>query len=1243
MVRPGAPLRVHVDDRDDSPLSSLSRTLDSLEARLAKLPAANKARRAPELMSEAPVARAPRAKRPAALSDAVSEIVMRRQMLDGMAARPVAAPRREAPISPSLLHKLEDLAVQADDLHRQDGNYRAMAEVAAEIQRLREEMKVDGGRVSFEKGFAEMREAFARLRRMMENEEGAAAIGHELDAASASLARLTEAGADRSVLNTLRSELEEIRHLVRHLPPQSAATGPERLERLESRYVAQAEESLVAKAELKGELERLRESLRSLAREDQIQAVERRWDAFEERYGSLPDENDISRMIRSELGDMRAKLETMADQADPMKAVEERWEALEQRLGSHEVEASIRQLSERMGQIEEKLGALPGALDLSPVEERIRTLAASIETLSQRSEEADLENFQAIEERLDEISRAIVATVPMAPIERIEARIAALTGRVDELAGDGRVELLSARIVELSERVEELAKGSAEAGLAERIEILSERFDAAIAELEPQRVDLAAIEQRIGMLAERFELAIIEIETPTVDTRAIEDRLGALTAKLEENAAEPRFDAGILRSLEAQIERLSENVTRVGTMQEDFEADFEQRLQIMEQKLEEHREVLIEAARDVADETARRMQAFGEDRQAEHVMKLSESLRSLESLSRESDGRSNQVFDAVHKTLLKIVDRLEQIEQEIASDRKSEPADASIGRVESTRLAMAPEPVASLSPAINLAERAKEALAAVRSAPQNEMPEPALDGSDVIEREEMNRPLEPGSGTPDIGALLARVRAAQRSRAEGIERPEAEAEARAAARDAAKAASEEVERLGLAEAGREGRGGLRGLLSRRRKAIITGVVAVIVALSALPMGKAMLGDGENGIDLAGLTVDVPATIAGQPASTPAPVETTADLPPASPDMASAVPVETVPVPEASAPFADAPVAEAPEPPASIAQPPVEAAPAAAAVAADPAPSVPTDAYSALRGKLPASALTLPAVPDGIGPAALTDAARAGDPRAAFEIGLRLMEGRGGSPRPDAALDWFAQGALKGFAPAQYSLGTLYEKGNGIARDGQAARDWYTLAAEGGNVRAMHNLAVLYATGIDGRSQPDVAGRWFVEAAEHGMRDSQYNLGILYARGSGVSRDLVQSYKWFSVVADSGDSDAAAKRDEIAKSLSAEDLAKATAATKGFTPTPRIEAANTVDTPAEWQDRSDQTSSIDMTKAVRNIQTILGRLGYDAGAPDGRIGEKTKLAIAAFQKDNGMSASGEIDGPLIRALLQRKNG
>ena len=61
----------------------------------------------------------------------------------------------------------------------------------------------------------------------------------------------------------------------------------------------------------------------------------------------------------------------------------------------------------------------------------------------------------------------------------------------------------------------------------------------------------------------------------------------------------------------------------------------------------------------------------------------------------------------------------------------------------------------------------------------------------------------------------------------------------------------------------------------------------------------------------------------------------------------------------------------------------------------------------------------------------------------------------------------------------------------------------------------------------------------------------------------------------------------------------------------------------------------------MKKAIENVQAALNKNGYEAGNPDGVMGGKTKAAVVQFQKDNGMSPTGEIDEALVRTLLARK--
>ena len=202
-----------------------------------------------------------------------------------------------------------------------------------------------------------------------------------------------------------------------------------------------------------------------------------------------------------------------------------------------------------------------------------------------------------------------------------------------------------------------------------------------------------------------------------------------------------------------------------------------------------------------------------------------------------------------------------------------------------------------------------------------------------------------------------------------------------------------------------------------------------------------------------------------------------------------------------------------------------------------------------------------------------------------------------------------------------------------------AQELYEKAAKQGNASAMHNLAVLYAMGAGGAADNDRAARWFIEAAELGVKDSQYNLGILAAKGAGMPQSLEESYKWFELVARAGDRDAAAKRDEVAKAMRPEQIEKARQAAELWKARTLLPEVNVADIPEEWTEAEAQTASVDVAKAVRNIQAILGKNGYDAGPADGVMGEKTRSAIKAFQADNGMQADGEVDDELVKALLE----
>ena len=303
------------------------------------------------------------------------------------------------------------------------------------------------------------------------------------------------------------------------------------------------------------------------------------------------------------------------------------------------------------------------------------------------------------------------------------------------------------------------------------------------------------------------------------------------------------------------------------------------------------------------------------------------------------------------------------------------------------------------------------------------------------------------------------------------------------------------------------------------------------------------------------------------------------------------------------------------------------APAAASAALASAPALP--ASPAAQG---------PALDAKIGSDKLTKAATSGDPAAAFEVAARYAEG-GRVPKDlGKAAEWYEQAAEGGVAVAQYRLGSLYERGQGVAKDLTKAVNWYQRAADQGNVNAMHNLAVLMSEGVDGPPDQDKALQWFLAAADYGVRDSQYNLGVSYARGLGTPQDLVASYKWFAIAAAQGDSDASARRDEVAKILSGDDLAKARAAVQAWHAKPPLAEANGVSAPdGGWDGPGTTLNDIDRQALVKKIQTLLADQGFDPGPADGVVGEKTRDAVKAYQRRNGIAETGQIDRTLVASL------
>ena len=115
-----------------------------------------------------------------------------------------------------------------------------------------------------------------------------------------------------------------------------------------------------------------------------------------------------------------------------------------------------------------------------------------------------------------------------------------------------------------------------------------------------------------------------------------------------------------------------------------------------------------------------------------------------------------------------------------------------------------------------------------------------------------------------------------------------------------------------------------------------------------------------------------------------------------------------------------------------------------------APSAPVERPVAAQRNIdptPTGTIEAPPLSSGDALATIERLAVEGNPAAQYEMGARLVEGRGAARDAKAAAHWFEKAAEMGQALAQYRLGSMYERGVGVARDYARARQWYERAAE----------------------------------------------------------------------------------------------------------------------------------------------------------------------------------------------------
>lgn len=1080
--------------------------------------------------------------------------------------------------------------------------------------------------------------------------------------------------------------------------------------------------------QLKSEIEDLKAAIDDLAREESVQSIKTRWSDFDRRWDSI--ESHLHQSTDDDRHQQRA----------------------------------IAALNARLDSIMEAVGTLPDSLSLRSLDEKIRILGEAIDHVS-GGPALPANLLDAVEDRLDEISRAIAATsapnmvFDTTPIERIEARISSLSKQLGEVLQPSPV--FVAQLQELSDRIDAIANrvempDESIDRVAKQLAVITDRLEAdqpptdmavllqgvedrilalsdalqrstddvaaksrqMFAELENRLEDLAErfesrppagdsagssailadLEERFEKLAERldadttrnetnlrmaFDDRFRELESQLAAGRssgnelqpasvdAIEARLDALTKKLESSTSHGAPYGDVIRNLEAQIANISSFIARSDNRIPDLDI-LSPRLDEIERALAGNHEQVMEAARLAAADALKSV-AGREDGSSKAVAALAEDLKQLDALARRSDERNTKTFEAIHETLLTIVDRLETLEDSGHASSNGSPRE----KVQKYSVESAPametdeddllvaggrhetgtaetSAVDKRSPAEAAADAAfgalkvgspsrnsesddqkkrsmlgglSRALSGKREKPKGRpaastAARPATDPSFAGESGPVggDEPLEPGSGAPDLGAIMKRVREEHENPARQMDPDAAKADFIAAARRAAQAAAAEAKVLrGKSDKDKSGGNLSMGtLLDDKRRPLLIAAGAIMIALAGFQLSKSFFNDKPAAVAQKAPVATEPKTTAEiTPRTAPenvARVDGGAGKPASEKvrvvDTAKATKSEPAKPSEISAPEPDK---------GKVEQARIEQTPETDTAMDDAATKLSID----------------------FGPQALREAVARGDAKAYFEVASRYADGRGVPADLAKAATWYTHAAEAGFAPAQYRIGNFYEKGLGVEREVSAAKTWYQMAAEQGNVSAMHNLAVLYAMGAGGTPDNESAVRWFRQAAEFGVKDSQFNLAILAAKGVGTSQDLIESYKWFAVAAQNGDKDAAEKRDEVAKALRPEQLEKARAIADLWKPRPIVTEANAFEAPDAWQGAAEETAAIDMKKAIRNIQLILTKNGYDAGSADGVMGSRTKQAIMEFQKDNGMPVTGEVDEQLVRALLAKK--
>jgi localization factor PodJL len=918
-----------------------------------------------------------------------------------------------------------------------------------------------------------------------------------------------------------------------------------------------------------------------------------------------------------------------------------------------------------------------GAMDQATVESLLRRLLRRVEESEQRYSQA-LDDLHA---RLDQLSHSTGQASPSATPEQAET-LARLHSQVSDLA---KTFDSSSRISTEVDEFAELGKTlSAAAGLGAtpKPSILESAPESAFPDfgyaaprsqmpLMPMlEQDEAELDKRLIAMAHRLEHSI--------ETAMPATALEALNAKMDEIAS--RFEAALSETVKRDnLETLERQIGDMGQQLNRAEQDLariggiEAQLNRIIARFEETPSQIEQIATRAAAEAFRLSGAETRPSAAERLEAIHRDIVAMNERGQATDDRLADTMSAVHKSLQQLVQQVEK----------------------STRPAPVVAPQAM--PPAPLSQTGRKAAEASLTEAKIEKAEPAAETAEKpVLRKENSLRSRLGAALPDFQKKEAKpspkdsAKVSEETARAEVQDAEFDAgdDFVAAARRAAQAAAAKAEERNSGKSRKSGRASASNIVAplepqgRRKRPLLIILAAVLLLISAAlfygrlkskpeaqpqatppaaeqsapapaapvppgaPAGGTVTPDrsGQSEVppvkakphgtqppstgelDIAppvtvgDVEVDMPEDAAADAAVAASERVLAPNIEPATTEIAKTAPVRT-----GSANPEIAPVVQ----PASLKTNESAAFPPGVSVTiVEPqdVPALPRDGAQTVQ-------TSIPMPHEGVGSVSLRQAAVNGDAKAQYAIGYRYAQGEGVARDAVQAAAWFTLAAKAGLAPAQYRLGVLYERGEGVAKDSAKARDWYARAAELGNVKAMHNLAVAVSGSTDERPNYALASRWFAEAAKRGLADSQYNLGILTEHGLGTRKNLMEAYKWFALAAASGDAEAVKHRDLVKLQMPAEAAAVADKTVASWKPAAVNAEANDVTEQPTWHAEATSPNR----ELVSRTQGLLNKLGYDVGAPDGNLGDRTRDAIKKFQQRNGLDETGEVSIPLVTKL------